>query len=268
MRLFMLLYEVVNGLDLSVAHINVPERAALLLVPYPHGRDAAVGSVVVHAIPDVALGVGRVGTCRDGAVIAGNRRAVELQADALGVAFGIRHPIIDVELSACCSRSGGCPRGGSGKNSCRSGGSPCGGLFCRGFRGEARGNEPRRGGLCGGDRRRAPGCCCGLHGGHGRSGASGSRSSTSCRASCGRSGGFGLRGGSGRFWLSGSGRFLPRGSRCFRLRCSRDLLCGRSSRFWLSGSGRFLPRGSGRLRGSRKYTIHNLRVRARSTKNK
>ena len=68
----------------------MPERAALFFVPYPHGRDAAVGSVVVHAISDVALGVRRVGTCRDGAVIAVNRRTVELQTDALGVAFGIR----------------------------------------------------------------------------------------------------------------------------------------------------------------------------------
>ena len=70
-------------MDLSVAHIDVPERAALFLVPYPHGRDAAVGSVMVHTIPDVALGIGRVGTCRDGAVIAVNRRTVELQTDAL-----------------------------------------------------------------------------------------------------------------------------------------------------------------------------------------
>ena len=72
-------------MDLSVAHIDVPERAALFLVPYPHGRDAAVGSVMVHTIPDVALGIGRVGTCRDGAVIAVNRRTVELQTDALRV---------------------------------------------------------------------------------------------------------------------------------------------------------------------------------------
>ena len=35
-------------MDLSVAHIDVPERAALLFVPYPHGRDAAVGSVMVQ----------------------------------------------------------------------------------------------------------------------------------------------------------------------------------------------------------------------------
>ena len=90
----------------------MPERAALFFVPYPHGRDAAVGSVMVHAIFDVALGVRRVGTCRDGAVIAVNRRTVELQADALGVAFGIRHPVIDVELSACRGRSGSCPCGG------------------------------------------------------------------------------------------------------------------------------------------------------------
>ena len=75
----------------------MPERTALLLVPYPHGRDAAVGSVVIHAIPDVALGVRRVGTYRDGAVIAVNRRTVELQTDALRIAFGIRHPVIDTE---------------------------------------------------------------------------------------------------------------------------------------------------------------------------
>ena len=185
----------------------MPERTALFLVPYPYGRDADVGSIVVHAIPDVALGVGRVGTCRDGAVIAGNRRAVELQADALGVAFGIRHPVIDVELSACRGRSGGgrCPCGGSGSrgNSCRSGGSPCCGRLGRGFRGEARGNEPRSGGgLCGVDHRRASGCSRGLRGRSSTS-CSGacSRSGTSGRASCGRSGGFGLR--SGRDFLRG-----------------------------------------------------------------
>ena len=42
---------------------------------------------MVHAIPDVALSVGRVGTCRDGAVIAVNRCTVELQPDALRIAF-------------------------------------------------------------------------------------------------------------------------------------------------------------------------------------
>ena len=91
----------------------MPERTALFLIPYPYGRDSAVGSIVVHAIPDVALGVGRVGTCRDGAVIAVNCRTVELQTDALRIAFGIRHPVIDVELSAC--------RGsfGSGGRCCR-----------------------------------------------------------------------------------------------------------------------------------------------------
>ena len=142
-------------MDLSVAHIDVPERAALFLVPYPHGRDAAVGSVMVHTIPDVALGIGRVGTCRDGAVIAVNRRTVELQTDALRVAFGIRHPVVDIELPACRGRSGGCSRcsdrcpcgsSDSRGNSCRSGGSPCCGRLGRGFRGEARGNEPRSGG--------------------------------------------------------------------------------------------------------------------------
>ena len=54
--------DIALSMELSVAHIDVPERTALLFVPYPHGRDAAVGSVMVHAIFDVALGVGRVGT--------------------------------------------------------------------------------------------------------------------------------------------------------------------------------------------------------------
>ena len=85
-------------MDLSVAHIDVPERAALFLVPYPHGRDAAVGSVMVHTIPDVALGIGRVGTCRDGAVIAVNRRTVELQTDALRVALVVVLVVVIVAL--------------------------------------------------------------------------------------------------------------------------------------------------------------------------
>ena len=84
--------------DLCVADIDVPRGVCSRLRPYPHSRDIHIAAVLIQHPAQIPFQIFAVRAGDDGIVPAGDRLAVQLQPDALCIAFCVGHPIAHIEL--------------------------------------------------------------------------------------------------------------------------------------------------------------------------